>query len=172
MRKGRLSIMQQKTANTAGDEDTQYGRYLTFSVDNEIYGIPICSVTEIIGIQPVTFVPDVPDYVKGIINLRGKVIPVIDLRLRFKKQEAPYSERTCIIVIDQEGVSIGLIVDGVEEVLRIADENIVPPPALKSGGRNKFIKSISNREGRVVLILDCERILFSGRESAGLTETV
>lgn len=109
------------------EEDTQQDRYLTFSLGNQIFGIEIRYVTEIIGIQPITEVPEMPDYVKGIINLRGKIIPVIDVRLKFRKEPAEYNDRTCIIVIDIHEISIGLIVDNVAEVLTITEENIVPP---------------------------------------------
>ena len=140
------------------EEDTQYGKYLTFRIDKEIYGLEIKYVTEIIGIQPITFVPRVPAYVKGIINLRGKVIPVIDMRLRFKKEETPYTERTCIIVIDIDAISLGMIVDQVDAVLDIPDDKIVPPPELKTDTRSGFVKSIGNMGNEVILILDSEKI--------------
>ena len=81
------------------EEDTQKGRFLTFSLDKESYGIEIKYVTEIIGLQEITEVPELPDYIKGIINLRGKIIPVMDIRLRFKKSEKEYNDRTCVIVL-------------------------------------------------------------------------
>ena len=90
------------------EEDTQKGRYLTFGLGNEAYGIEIEHVTEIIGIQAITELPELPEYIRGIINLRGKIIPVMDVRLRFKKEFREYNDRTCIIVIDISGISIGL----------------------------------------------------------------
>lgn len=144
---------------TLETEDTQHGRYLTFQLDNEIYGIEIKFVTEIIGIQPITVVPEVPDYVRGIINLRGKIIPVIDMRLKFKKPLAEYNDRTCIIVVDIGAISIGLIVDKVAEVLTISDDNIVPPPDFKTGFQNKYIKGIGKAGDEVKLLLDCEKII-------------
>jgi len=108
-------------------EDTQKGKFLTFSLGAEVYGIEIKFVTEIIGMQPITEVPDLPKYVKGIINLRGKIIPVIDVRLRFKKPAVEYNDRTCIVVVDIKGIAVGLIVATVAEVLTITDQNIVPP---------------------------------------------
>lgn len=141
------------------EEDTQKGKYLTFEIDKEIYGIEIKFVTEIVGIQPVTTIPEVPDYIKGIINLRGKIIPVIDMRLKFKKSPMEYTDRTCIIVIDIKNVSIGLIVDAVAEVLNIGEENIVPPPSYKSGFHNRFIKGIGKVGNDVKLLLDCEKII-------------
>lgn len=139
------------------EEDTQRGKYLTFYLGNEEYGIEISLVTEIIGIQPITEVPEVPEYIKGIINLRGKIIPVMDVRLRFKKPLRAYNDRTCVIVIEAKQLMLGLIVDGVAEVLAIDDENIVPPPEIKSS-QNKYIKSIGKAGGTVKLLLDCDKI--------------
>ncbi len=140
------------------EEDTQKGRFLTFQINNEVYGIEIKYVTEIIGIQPITEVPELPDYMKGIINLRGKIIPVMDVRLRFKKKPEEYNDRTCVIVIDITNISIGLIVDNVSEVLSIPDEEIVNPPDMKSEG-NRYIKGIGKVGSEVKLLLDCDRLL-------------
>ena len=140
-------------------EDTQHGRFLTFSIGREVFGIEIEYVTEIIGIQPITEVPEVPAYVKGIINLRGKIIPVIDVRLKFGKEPELYNDRTCIIVIDIDKVSIGLIVDNVSEVLSITDDNIVPPPDYKTGFQNRYIKGIGKVGSNVKLLLDCDKLL-------------
>src|SRR5690554_6663806 len=104
-------------------EDTLHGKYLTFAIGNEAYGIEIRFVTEIIGLQPITEVPEVPKYVKGIINLRGKIIPVIDVRLKFRKEPIPYDDRTCIVVIALDTLVVGLIVDNVAEVVSIGDDN-------------------------------------------------
>ncbi len=139
-------------------EDTQRGKYLTFSLGNEFYGIEIKYVTEIIGIQPITEIPELPDHIKGIINLRGKIIPVMDVRLRFKKPSMEYNDRTCVIVVDIKDVSVGLIVDSVSEVLSIEEEEIVPPPDIKKGG-NKYIKAIGKVGDEIKLILDCDKLL-------------
>lgn len=141
------------------EEDTQKGKYLTFLLDKEVYAIEIKYVTEIIGFQPITEVPELPDYIKGIINLRGKIIPVMDVRLRFKKQPAEYNDRTCIIVIDVQNISVGLIVDNVSEVLSISDDSIVPPPDISRGTENRYIKAIGKVENDVKLILDCNKLL-------------
>lgn len=140
------------------DEDTQRGKFLTFSLSNESYGIEIRYVTEIIGIQPITEVPELPEYIRGIINLRGKIIPVMDVRLRFKKPFREYDDRTCVVVIDMEDISIGLIVDSVSEVLLIPDQDIVSPPDVKNGS-NKYIKGIGKVGSDVKLIIDCYRLL-------------
>ncbi|HHU17472.1 MAG: chemotaxis protein CheW [Anaerovoracaceae bacterium] len=143
----------------AMEEDTQHGRFLTFSLEDEVYGIEIKYVTEIIGIQSITRVPEVPDYVKGIINLRGKIIPVIDVRLKFGKKPMEYDDRTCIIVINILEVSVGLIVDNVEEVLTIDDEDIAAPPGSKTGFENRYIKGIGKAGEKVQLLLDCLKLL-------------
>lgn len=152
------------------EEDTQKGRYLTFSLGQEIYGIEISYVTEIIGIQAIIKIPELPEYVKGIINLRGKIIPVIDVRLRFRKEPRDYNDRTCIIVIEIKNISVGLIVDSVAEVLRIPDSEIVDPPQLNKGC-NRYIKSIGKVGNEVKLILDCEK-LMSEEELDDLNEVV
>jgi purine-binding chemotaxis protein CheW len=140
------------------EEDTQKGKYLTFSLEKEFYGIEIMYVTEIIGIQVITEVPELPDYIKGIINLRGKIIPVMDVRLRFKKSPRAYNDRTCIIVVEMQEISIGLIVDSVSEVLSIAEGDIVPPPELHKGN-NRYIKGIGKVGNDVKLLLDCDKLL-------------
>ncbi len=141
------------------EEDTQKGRFLTFALGSEIYGIEIKHVTEIIGIQAITELPELPEYIRGIINLRGKIIPVMDVRLRFKKAFREYNDRTCIIVIDIRDISIGLIVDSVSEVLSIHEQDIIEPPKLNHGQQNKYIKNIGKAGNDVKLLLDCERLL-------------
>jgi len=149
------------------ESDSQKGKYLTFSLGQESYGIEINCVREIIGIQPITAIPDVADYVKGIINLRGIVIPVIDVRLKFRKEACAYNDRTCIIVIEIKGVSLGLIVDQVAEVMDIPEKNIVPPPDSRTGFHNHYIKGIGKAGDDVKLLLDGETLL-SGEEIESL----
>src|SRR6056297_1474388 len=103
------------------EEDTQKGKHLIFDLEGEYYGLDIRYVIEIIGMQKITMVPELPDYVKGIINLRGNIIPVIDVRKKFNKEEKDYTDRTCIIVIQVNEISIGLVVDKVSEVLTISE---------------------------------------------------
>lgn len=143
---------------TNEEEDTQKGRYLTFVLGEESYGIDIKYVTEIIGLQPITQVPEVPDYIRGIINLRGKIIPVMDVRLRFKKPLREYNDRTCVVVIDVGEISIGLIVDRVSEVLTIPDAEIVPPPEVNKSS-SKYILGIGKSGSEVKLLLDCNKLL-------------
>lgn len=139
------------------DEDTQKGKYLTFLLGNEAFGMEIKYITEIIGIQSITEIPELPEYIRGIINLRGKIIPVMDARLRFRKPFKEYNDRTCIIVIDIDDISIGLIVDRVSEVIVIPEGEIVAPPELKVG--NRFVKGIGKTGAEVKLILDCRKLL-------------
>ena len=139
-------------------EDTQKDKYLIFILANEFYGIDIKYVIEIIGIQPISEIPELPEYIMGIINLRGKIIPVMDVRLRFKKELLEYNDRTCIIVIQIEDISVGLIVDGVSEVIDIPDCEIVEPPEI-SKIKNKFIKGIGKVQNDVKLLLDCDKLL-------------
>lgn len=140
------------------EEDTQKGKYLTFSLGKESYGIEIKYVTEIIGLQPITEVPELPQYIKGIINLRGKIIPVMDVRLRFQKPFREYNDRTCVIVIDIKDIAIGLIVDSVAEVMNIPDEDISTVPNVTKGV-NRYIKGIGKVGNEVKLILDSDKLL-------------
>ncbi len=140
------------------EEDTQKDKYLTFKVDGESYGIGIGIVTEIIGIQPITEVPELPNYLKGIINLRGKIIPVMDIRMRFKRPAEAYSDRTCIIVIEVRDMAVGFIVDAVSDVLSIPEEDVVAPPGLQKSS-NKYIEAIGKVANSIILLLDCDKIL-------------
>ncbi|MPM54599.1 Chemotaxis protein CheW [bioreactor metagenome] len=142
----------------APDEDTQKNRFLTFMVDSESYGLEISVVTEIIGIQEITKIPETPDYIKGVINLRGRVIPVMDVRLRFRKSPMEYDDRTCIIVVDMKNLSVGLIVDSVSEVLSIQEGDIVPPPEFNTT-KNRYVRGIAKTGGTIKMLLDCDRLL-------------
>lgn len=142
------------------DEDTQADKFLTFILGQEEYGIEIKYVTEIIGIQNIAEVPDMPHYIKGVINLRGKVIPVMDVRLRFGLQEREYDDRTCIIVINIDEQSVGLIVDRVSEVLDIPEAQVEPPPRVKSGGSSRFIQGMGKVGDRVKILLNAHQLLF------------
>jgi len=140
------------------DEDTMQGKFLTFTLGEESYGIDILYVTEIIGIQPITIVPEYPEFIRGIINLRGNIIPVMDMRSKFKKDLIEYNDRTCVVVVNIESISIGMIVDAVSDVLTIEEGNIVPPPMVGGSGR-KYIKSIGKYDDNVILIVDCDKLL-------------
>ena len=143
------------------EEDTQKDKYLIFSIDKQYYGIDIIYVIEIIGIEPITEVPELPDYIKGVINLRGKIIPVMDVRIKFKKEKKEYDDRTCIIVVEIGSISIGLIIDRVLEVVKINENNISPPPTTSSNkeNSNKYIKGIGKIQNEVRLLIDCYKLL-------------
>lgn len=141
------------------EEDTQKGKYLIFSIGKEEYGIEIRYVIEIVGIQTITAVPELESYIKGVINLRGKIIPVMDVRIRFKKEERSYDDRTCIIVVEIGDISVGLIVDRVSEVLIIPEDQIVPPPDMNTGAKNRYISAIGKTENGVKLLIDCGKLL-------------
>jgi purine-binding chemotaxis protein CheW len=141
------------------DEDTQKDKYLTFRIASEDYGIAIANVTEIVGIQSITEIPEMADYIKGVINLRGKVIPVMDVRLRFKLPPREYDERTCIVVVEIDGTSVGLVVDTVNEVADIPEEQVEPAPKSKRKG-GSYIQGIGKIGQEVKILLDINRILY------------
>ena len=139
------------------------GKYLTFILAEEEYGISILKIKEIIGMMPITTVPQTPEFVKGVINLRGKVIPVIDLRLRFGMDAIDYTDRTCIIVVEIEGssglVMIGIVVDAVSEVLNIKGDEIEDTPTFGTKLNTDYILGMAKREGGVKILLDIDRVL-------------
>jgi purine-binding chemotaxis protein CheW len=145
------------------------GKYLTFTLGGEEYGIGILKIREIIGMLPVTAVPRTPAHVKGVINLRGKVIPVVDLRLRFGMESIPYTERTCIIVVEVESdrlqVIIGIVVDAVSEVLAIKAEDIAPTPSFGTRLETDYILGMAKMQGGVKILLDIDRVLGSDEVS-------
>jgi purine-binding chemotaxis protein CheW len=139
------------------------GKYLTFTLAEEEYGIGILKIKEIIGMMPITTVPQTPEFVKGVINLRGKVIPVLDLRLRFGMDSINYTERTCIIVVEIEGksgtVMIGIVVDSVSEVLNIKGEEVEDTPTFGTKLNTDYILGMAKMEGGVKILLDIDRVL-------------
>jgi purine-binding chemotaxis protein CheW len=147
----------------ARTEAAREGKYLTFSLAGEEYGIGILKVREIIGMMTVTPVPQTPEFVKGVINLRGKVIPVIDLRLRFGLQATAYTERTCIIVVEIQGetnaLPMGIVVDAVSEVLNIRGADIENTPAFGVKLNTDFILGMAKTEGGVKILLDIDQVL-------------
>ena len=147
------------------------GKYLTFVLDEEEYGIGILKIKEIIGMMPITTVPQTPEFVKGVINLRGKVIPIVDLRARFGMETIDYTERTCIIVVEIEGpaemLMIGIVVDAVSEVLNIKGEDIEDTPTFGTRLDTDFILGMAKMEGAVKILLDIDRVL-TGDEIAVL----
>lgn len=151
--------MDEMAINLDSNEDTMSGKFLTFKVAKETYGIEIRYVIDIVGIQPLTEMPEMPQYMKGIINLRGKVIPIMDVRLRLKMSGKEYDDRTCIIVVDMNGLSIGLVIDLVCEVLTITDDEIMKKPELITTEGCDYIKNIARVDNQVVLLIDCGKLL-------------
>jgi purine-binding chemotaxis protein CheW len=142
------------------NEDTQANKYLFFRIAKESYGIGIKHIIEIIELQTISAVPDMPNYVKGVINLRGKVIPIIDCRLRFGMEEREYDDRNCIVVTEIDRVLIGFIVDTVEEVVEIPEKMVEPPPRFKTAsGQNAYISGLGKIGEAVKILLDVEKIV-------------
>ncbi len=139
------------------------GKYLTFSLATEEYGIGILKVKEIIGMMPITTIPRTPSFIKGVINLRGKVIPVIDLRLKFDMEEIAYTERTCIIVVEikghQSSILIGIVVDAVAEVMNIKATDIEDAPQFGSQLDTSYILGMAKMNGGVKILLDIDKVL-------------
>lgn len=137
------------------------GEVLLFTIDDTVYGIEIEYINEIIGIEQITVVPKVPDYIKGVINIRGKVVPIISTRKRFGKEEIPYDERTCIIVIEfDNGNQVGIIVDRVREVYNAKSEEICATPTNKKVNTNHYIKNIIENADGIKLLLNCEKLVM------------
>lgn len=147
------------------------GKYLTFVLAGEDFGLEILKVREIIGMLDITPIPQTPGYVKGVINLRGRVIPVIDLRLKFGLPPMDYGERTCIIVVDvktaQGSMQMGVVVDAVSEVLNVGAEDLEPPPTFGHDLNHSYILGIAKTKGSIKILLDIDRVL-SAQELLGL----
>jgi purine-binding chemotaxis protein CheW len=139
------------------------GKYLTFALAQEEYGLLVIKVREIIKIMDITAVPQMPDHIKGVINLRGKVIPIIDLRAKFGLPAQDYTERTCIIVaeveVENRKVMLGIIVDWVSEVLNIANDEIEPAPDFGERLDTAYMQGIAKIKGKVKILLDLDRVL-------------
>ena len=141
------------------EEDTMEGKFLSFPLNNVLYGIAIRYVTEVIRFQEITSVPHMPSFVKGVINLRGRVIPVMDVRLRFLLPERAYDDRTCIVVVNMEGTSVGLIVDTVSGVVPIPKEQVEPPPRARKSNEARFISGMGKLGTRVTILLEVSKLL-------------
>lgn len=142
--------------------DDLKGSFMTFYIDNTFYGIELLYIVEIISVQPITHVPGLPEYYKGIINLRGKVVPIIDVRLKFGQEERPYDDKTCILVVNIHEMQVGLIVDSVAAVVTMDNAQHNPPPDV-GGARTaeRYLSSIANVGGKIILNIDCEKFFQS-----------
>jgi purine-binding chemotaxis protein CheW len=143
--------------------EIQDGKHLTFSLGNEEYGLPILKVKEIIGMMEITHVPQTPIFIKGVVNLRGKIIPIMDLRLKLAMKERDYNERTCIIVVEvrinDAKRLMGIVVDTVSEVINIQKSEIEPPPEYQTKGEKGFLTGMGKIKGKVVMLLNIEQII-------------
>lgn len=156
-----------------GQADARAGKYLTFQLGNEEFGVRVLKVREIMGLQEITAVPQTPAHVKGVINLRGKVIPVIDLRLKFGLENAEYGQRTCIVVAQVQGESgpilMGVVVDGVSEVLNLTGSEIEDTPDFGEDAAGKYLLGMAKVKGKVKILLDIDKVL-SSHDLRGLSE--
>lgn len=158
--------------NTRGRNEHK-DKYMTFKSGKEHYALKIQYVSEIIPFQAITAIPETEDYIKGLINLRGKILPVIDVRLRFKQEPFEYNDRTCIIVIIVKGTMVGLVVEQIAEVVEIGTENILPPPTIMRGDKiqNKYVYGIGRVGDTVKLLIDPDKLLndedLAAAEQAG-----
>lgn len=139
--------------------DARAGKYLTFFLGDEEYGLEILKVQEIIGMLPVTRVPRTAPYVRGVINLRGRVIPIVDLRVKFGMPEWAGDDTTCMIVVQVQGVQLGVVVDRVSEVLAILEDEIDDAPSFGAAVTTEFLLGIAKSAGRIKLLLDIDRVL-------------
>ena len=158
---------------TAAQVDARAGKYLTFQLAAEEFGIRVLKVREIMGLQQITAVPQTPAHIKGVINLRGKVVPVIDLRLKFGLPAAEYTQRSCIIVTQVQGESgpvlMGIVVDGVSEVLNLSGSEIEDTPNFGEEVSGQYLLGMAKVKGKVKILLDIDRVL-SGQELRSLNE--
>ncbi len=166
------STMLSATEAAGPQTDARAGKYLTFHLANEEFGIRVLKVREIMGLQEITAVPQTPGHIKGVINLRGKVIPVIDLRLKFGLPAAEYTQRTCIIVSQLQGESstvlMGIIVDGVSEVLNLTSLEIEDTPEFGEEIAGRYLLGMAKVKGKVKILLDIDKVL-SPQEIHGLS---
>ena len=166
--KGRRKDELDEAWEDEAEDDAQKDKFLTFQIAEEEFAIPIGHVIEIVGIQKITEVPDMPDFVKGVINLRGKVIPVMDVRLRFHLPSVAYDDRTCVVVVSVGDVTIGLVVDTVSEVVNIPESNISPPPRFSSATSGRYVAGMGKIGEAVKIIIDIAKLL-SDNELVALT---
>ena len=158
-----MSMTMTMNETGAAPSDARAGKYLTFQLGNEEFGIRVLKVREIMGLQEITAVPQTPMHIKGVINLRGKVVPVIDLRLKFGLPAAEYTQRTCIIVTQVQGESgqvlMGIVVDGVSEVLNLAGTEIEDTPDFGEELAGGYLLGMAKVKGKVKILLDIDRVL-------------
>ncbi|HBU13056.1 MAG TPA: chemotaxis protein CheW [Clostridiales bacterium] len=163
-------ILQQQQDDLLEVEDSMENRYLVFDVKDEYYSIEIRYITEIVEMMPVTVVPSIPDCIVGVINLRGAIIPIMDVRMRFGYETKEYDSRTCIVVLDNEEIALGLIVDSVQEVTEIDQETIAAPPTAGARTADYYVKGIAKWKNDLQLIIDVDK--FFSLDDAGMLNAV
>ncbi|MDD3430042.1 MAG: chemotaxis protein CheW [Oscillospiraceae bacterium] len=151
--------MQEAGTGAANHIAEMDNRYLTFWTQSQLFGIPIADVVQIVGMQPITSIPEFPVFAKGVMNLRGSIIPVIDVRLRFGKEEQVYNERTCIVVTLINQKQVGFIVDEVDEVAYISREDIAEPPLVAKEKSNAYLMGVAKQADKIILLLDTAKVL-------------
>lgn len=169
----KLLGLQDEAGKGSDNSDTQKNKYMIFKSGPEYFGLEIQYVQQIIQYQEVTRVPETEEYIKGLINLRGRIIPVVDVRLRFHQGECEYNDKTCILVINVKSTTVGLVVEQIAEVVEIPEENILPPPTIGRGdkGHNKYVYGIGKVGSSVKLLLDPEKLLYDD-EPADMEQTI
>lgn len=146
---------------TAAVEDDMSNRYLTFFLGQTVYGLELFQVVDILTIPAITPVPGIPHYIKGVTNLRGKIVPVIDVRAKFNQPQIEYNDKTCIIVVVIHDMQVGLIVDSVSDVITIHSNEFTNPPEFGGNESNKYLSTIANTDRGVILNIDCEKFFAS-----------
>jgi len=154
------SIMNHETPDGLAVDITK-NLFLGFLIENEQYAVEVSSIKEIVGVMPITIVPQTESYIKGIINLRGDIIPVINMRKRFMKEEIPYDDQTCIVVVLYQEYILGLIVDQIVGVHTLEETVISAPPNAKLSYSNQFIKNVGRTQDGILLLMDLEKVLFT-----------
>lgn len=145
---------------TKNEFNTNGGEILLYYIGDMLYGIEIQYITEIIGIQPITVVPEVPEFIKGVINIRGQVVPVISIRHKINQPEIPYDDKTCIIVVELNDLTVGLIVDRVREITNVLPSDTCLAPDFKSVNENQYIKNIIDSNGEIKQLLDIHKLVM------------
>ena len=158
----------QSDSNTV--EGDMSDRYLTFYLGETIYGLELFRVVDILTIPAITPVPGIPSYIKGVTNLRGKIVPVIDVRTKFNQMEIEYTDKTCIIVVVIHDMQVGLIVDSVSDVVTVEANELTNPPEFGANESNKYLSTIAHTDGRIILNIDCEKFFANDLDTFSMED--
>lgn len=145
---------------TKNEFNSNGGQILLYYIDKVLYGVEIQYITEIISVSPITIVPRVPSFIKGVINIRGKVIPVISVRAKINQPEIPYDDKTCIIIVDINDLTVGLIVDSVREIATVLPTDTCTAPDYKTANEDPYVKSIIDSNGEIKQLLDVHKLIL------------